>query len=205
MGLYPMFVMMAVMTILSPGPGVLKSLTNALSYGMKPAFIGIAGLACGVFCVACLSATALGAVLARSASVFNLIRLCGAAYLAYTGVKLWRIRPAIAGNAIPTVRNRRTLFIEGLILQFSNPGALFFFLAILPQFIRPAHAYLPQFLLLVLTFCGLLVVIHAGYAIFARRVQRCLGSSGGGRWLNRIGGTMFIGFALILLHAGGHT
>lgn len=77
MDLYVVFVLMAVLTIISPGPGVLKSLTNSLNYGLKPAIIGIGGLTCGVFLVAILSATSLGLIISASASAFKIIRFIG--------------------------------------------------------------------------------------------------------------------------------
>lgn len=103
------------------------------------------------------------------------------------------------------MRDRRRLLIKGLILQFSNPGAPFFFLAILPQFILPGQAYLPQFLLFILSFCGLLILVYTGYTVFARRIRLFLGKGTGVTWLNRVGGAVFVGFALALLHSGRRT
>lgn len=202
MELYLIFTLMAAMTILSPGPGVLKSLTNALNYGLRPALIGIAGLACGVFCVAALSASSLGVMLAASAKAFTVIRLGGAAYLIYLGVKLWRAPPVEFAATRASEIKARSLFLEGWMLQFSNPSAVFFFLSVLPQFIKRSRAFLPQFLLLVLTFCSLLVLIHGGYVLFAQRTKRWIGSKRGGRWLNRAGGACFVLFGALLLHAG---
>ena len=71
MQLYLLFILMATLTILSPGPGVLKSVTNSLNYGFKRAFIGVIGLSTGTFCVAVLSATSLGALLAASDTGFT--------------------------------------------------------------------------------------------------------------------------------------
>jgi len=198
--MYPIFIVMATMTILSPGPGVLKSLTNALHYGLRPAFVGIAGLACGVFCVAALSATSVGVVLSTSATAFLFVRLLGAAYLIYLGVKLWRAPAMTLSTSGTAAKPGRTLFLEGWMLQFSNPGAVFFFLSVLPQFINRAHAYLPQFLLLVLTFCALLVLVHGSYVLCARRAQRWL-NVGGGRVFNRVGGAAFLLFGALLLRA----
>jgi threonine/homoserine/homoserine lactone efflux protein len=203
LALYSVFVLMAVLTIVSPGPGVLKSLTNALQYGLRPALIGIAGLACGVFCVAALAATSLGALLSASATAFHVIRIAGAAYLLYLGVRLWRAPTMKLAASAATAKRRRTLFVEGWLLQFSNPNALFFFLSVLPQFIDRSHPYLPQFLLLVLTFCLLLVVVHGSYACGARHGQRWLaGTAGAGRWLNRGGGAAFVIFSVLLLNSG---
>lgn len=198
MQLYFLFVIMAVLTILSPGPGVLKSITNSLNYGFKQAFVGVLGLATGVFCVATLSATSLGALLAASTVAFDILKYAGAAYLIYMGVKLWRA-PAVelVDTDVKPASNKR-LFIEGLIFQFSNPKALVFFLSVFPQFIDRSGDYTSQFAGLVLTFCALLIIIHSTYALFAHRVQGFLKTGRGGRMMNRIGGTAFIGFGVLL-------
>ena len=91
MHLYLMFLAMAALTILSPGPSTLKSLTNALNHGLGAALVGMAGLTCGVLVVATLSATSLGMLIAASPTTFELVRYGGVLYLVWLGVKLWRI------------------------------------------------------------------------------------------------------------------
>lgn len=200
--LYFIFVAMALMTIVSPGPGVLKSLTNALNYGLKPAFIGIAGLASGVFCVAAISATGIGVLLATSATAFQIIQWVGAAYVIYLGIKLFRTPVRTLSTETHHHKNGRTLFLEGCLLQFSNPNAVLFFLSILPQFIDHAHPYLPQFIGLVMTFCVLLILVHGCYAVFAQKAKHWFGSNRGGLWINRAGGLAFILLGCMLALAG---
>ncbi len=197
------FVCMAVVTIMSPGPGVLKSLTNSLNYGVKSAVFGIGGLTCGVFLVALLSATGLGLILSASATAFNLIRLIGAGYLIYLGIKLWQTPGSALTQEALTTKNKQELFVEGILLQLSNPNALLFFLSVLPQFIDHSRAYVPQFLLLVLTFCVLLVLVHGSYAVLAHRAKRWLNCRGGGLF-NRAGGMLFIGLGVFLVLSPGN-
>ena len=201
MQLYLLFILMAVLTILSPGPGVLKSISNSLNYGFKTAFIGVLGLSFGVLCVATISATSLGALLAASNTAFTVIKYMGAAYLIYMGIKLWLAPATQMVNEAAQVVSHKRLFVEGMLFQLTNPKALVFFLSVFPQFIEREQPYVPQFVALALTFCGLLIVIHTAYAFFAQRVQRLLKSSQGGRWLNRVGGTAFIGFGVLLASA----
>lgn len=203
MELYAVFVCMAVVTIMSPGPGVLKSLTNSLNYGMKPAMVGIGGLTCGVFLVAVLSATGLGLIISASATAFTVIRLLGAAYLAYLGVKLWRAPSGALPADVRITKHKHELFWEGIVLQLSNPNALLFFLSVLPQFIDHSGAYLPQFLLLVITFCLLMVLVHGSYALLAHRAKNWL-STGGGRLLNQISAVLFVLLGVFLALSGQH-
>lgn len=198
MHLYLMFLALAALTILSPGPNTLKSLTNALNHGPGPALVGMAGLTFGVLAVATLSATSLGVLIAASPTTFELVRYGGSLYLLWLGIKLWRSVPALPGDAPPAAH--RHLFLEGVMLQFSNPNALIFFLSILPQFIDPQRAYLPQFLLLVFSFCLLMMMVHGGYILSARKARRWL-QEGGGRLVNRISALAFLLLAILLLRS----
>lgn len=196
MHLYLMFLTMAGLTILSPGPSTLKSLTNALNYGLGSAFIGMAGLTCGVLGVATLSATSLGMLLTTSPTAFEWVRYVGVLYLVWLGIKLWRSPPISIENTQPAVRHH--LFFEGVVLQFTNPNALIFFLSILPQFIDQKRDYLPQFMLLVSSFCLLMMLVHCSYILSARKARSWL-QGGGGYWINRISALLFLLLAIVLL------
>ena len=82
-----LFVTVAALTVASPGPGVVMTLSNALRFGLRGAFSGILGIACGALVVAALSATSLG-LLATSATAFTAAKFAGAAYLLYLGIRL---------------------------------------------------------------------------------------------------------------------
>ena len=122
MHLYLMFLAMAALTILSPGPSTLKSLTNALNHGLGAALVGMAGLTCGVLVVATLSATSLGMLIAASPTTFELVRYGGVLYLVWLGVKLWRSVPAPLAEGTPT--QRRHLFVEQLQVGDAGTGPL---------------------------------------------------------------------------------
>lgn len=198
MKLYLLFLLMATATVLSPGPGVVMTLTNALRYGFRGCVGGILGVATGALVVAALSATSLGVLLATSATAFTVIKLMGAAYLVYLGIRLWRAPPFHFAAGAPHKASFGRRFAEGLTLQFTNPKAIFFFLSVLPQFIDPQQAYVVQFVALVGTYSTLVVVIHCGYALCAQRAKGWLSSERGGRLVNRAAGTTFICFGAAL-------
>jgi threonine/homoserine/homoserine lactone efflux protein len=83
MKLYPLFLLMVAVTVFSPGPGVVMTLTNSLRHGLRGAFGGILGVSFGALVVAAISATSLGVILATSAVAFTTLKLMGAAYLVY--------------------------------------------------------------------------------------------------------------------------
>jgi threonine/homoserine/homoserine lactone efflux protein len=85
-----------------------------------------------------------------------------------------------------------------MTLQFTNPKAIFFFLSVLPQFIDSTSNFAIQFTLMGLTYSLLIVVIHGMYALGAQRSCTWLTSETGGRLVNRLGGTAFVVFSLLL-------
>ena len=201
MHLYLLFLLMAAATVASPGPGVVMTLTNALRYGLRGTFGGILGIAFGALVVAAISATSLGVLLATSAQAFTLLKLIGAAYLVYLGIRLWRAPPFDFSARTAHSASFARRFVEGLSLQLTNPKAVFFFLSIFPQFIDPARDYALQFATLVLTYSTLVVCIHCAYALFARRAKSWLTSPRGGRIVNRTAGVTFVGFGAALASA----
>lgn len=201
MKLYLLFLLMATTTVLSPGPGVVMTLSNALRFGLRGTLGGIFGIAGGALLVAAISATSLGILLATSVLAFTALKLLGAAYLFYLAIRLWRA-PPFSFAAQPTRDasfGRR--FVEGLSLQLTNPKAIFFFLSVFPQFIDPAQPYPLQFATLVLTYSTLVIVIHCGYALFARRAKGWLQSERGGRLLGKISAGSFVYFGASLATA----
>lgn len=198
MKLYALFLIMATMTILSPGPGVIMTLTNAMREGFRSTVSGILGLAFGIVIVAGISATGLGLILATSALAFTVIKLVGAAYLIYLGVRLWRAPPFQFHEQAPRQSSLWRRFVEGLSLQVTNPKSIFFFLSVFPQFIDPSAAYGTQFSFLVLTFSGLLIAIHCIYAFFAYKAKMWLTSEKGGQIVNKVGGTTLVFFGAML-------
>lgn len=201
MTLYLLFLGAAALTVVSPGPGVLMTITNALRFGFKGTVGGILGIAVGAFLVAGLSATAVGAILAASAMAFTVMKVVGAAYLVYLGLRLWRAPPFCFGNQAAHEASIAKRFVEGLSLQLTNPKAIFFFLSLFPQFIDPAKNYAIQFGILVLTYAMLVVLIHTLYALFANRARHWLTSERGSKLLNRISGATFMGFGIALATA----
>ncbi|MFM9915898.1 MAG: LysE family translocator [Rhizobacter sp.] len=198
---YFLFLLMAAITVLSPGPGVVMSLTNALRYGLRGTFGGILGIASGALVVAALSATSVGVLLSTSPLAFTVLKLIGAAYLVYLGTRLWRAPGFRFTDRATHAASFGRRFVEGLSLQLTNPKAIFFFLSVFPQFIDPAMNYVRQFSILVLTYSGLVVLIHCAYALGAKRAQRWLTSERGGVAVNRLASIAFVVFGVALAMA----
>lgn len=199
---YALFLIIAIATVLSPGPGVILTLTNSIRYGMSGSIGGILGISCGTFIVAGVSATSLGLLLATSTLAFSIMKFVGAAYLIYLGIKLWRSPARKIQSNGSAIRSKKRQFVEGLTIQLTNPKAVFFFMSVFPQFVDFTSNYVGKFTLLVVTYSSLVVIIHLLYAYLAKSARGWLSSEKGGRIVNRLGGGTFIGFGVALAAAG---
>ena len=198
MKLYPVYLVVAAVTVFSPGPGVVMTLTNSLHYGLKGAFGGILGISFGALVIAAVSATGIGVVLAGSAIAFTVLKCIGAAYLAYLGFKLWRAPAFHFQEQAESSKGFGRNFFKGMMLQFTNPKAIFFFLSVLPQFIDRELNFAIQFSLMGMTYSLLIIVIHGLYALGAQRSRPWLASESGGILVNRLGGVIFVMFGVLL-------
>ncbi|HEY9018430.1 LysE family translocator [Thiomicrospira sp.] len=196
--LYLVYLAASAAAIISPGPGVVMTLSNALRFGFRPAFYGILGISIGTIIVGYLSVTSLGLLLAGSETAFLLVQALGATYLIYLGIKLWRrgiadIQTDQAHRGKPLQR-----FIEGVLIQFTNPKLILFFLAVFPPFMLQSQQLGLSLHLFVLSYGGLLILVHLGYALLANRAQRWLHSDVGRLRLGRVSGSIFIFFGLLI-------
>lgn len=196
-----LFAGLAVINIVTPGPGVMLTLTNAIRQPWKDALAGILGVASGTFLVAALAVIGVGAVLLTSSLAFALMKYAGAAYLIYLGIKLWRAPPRTFVEMPTTRASLARRFLEGFVLQVSNPNAILFFLALFPQFISQSVHGLERAASLVAGYAAMVVAIHSLYALGARQTRAWLSSASGGRLVNRVSGAAFIVSGLALATA----
>ncbi|MEX0739864.1 MAG: LysE family translocator [Pseudohongiella sp.] len=193
---YLVYVGVAIATILLPGPAVMLTINNSMQRGLWKSLAGILGIALAILLVAFISATSLGIVLASSAIAFNAIKIAGAAYLIYLGVKMLRSKVTQDTSIKRQESSFLKCFIEGFLVSVSNPKAVVFFMSIFPQFIDLNQAYTPQFSLLAATFSFLVLVIHTVYAAFAYVAKSKLLSGKTNSILNKISGGVFVGFGV---------
>ena len=195
------FVIVACATIVSPGPGVVLTLSNSIRFGAKGAMGGIFGIATGTFLIAGLSATSLGIILATSSLAFTVMKYLGAAYLIYLGVKLWRSPPREIGLAKVKQSSWKRQFTEGFLIQVSNPKAVFFFISIFPQFVDFTKDHFQYFAILVITYSTLVICIHSCYAFLAKSARGFLATKKGNTLVNKLSGGTFVCFGLGLASA----
>lgn len=189
---------------LIPGPAVMCSMAQATQHGFRSSLAGIAGIQSGNFlffvCIAC----GLGALLAAATTAFVILRVAGAIYLFYLGARiiLSSFRRSASKVTVPAALPpaRRSLFLQGLLVQITNPKALLFITALLPQFIEPHRSLLPQLVMLVLATIAVDLIVLSSYAFLAHRGIQSFRASRFSAWLERAFGAalVFFGFRLLL-------
>ncbi|WP_296260846.1 MULTISPECIES: LysE family transporter [unclassified Pseudomonas] len=185
---------------LSPGAGAIASMSSGLQYGFWRGYWNALGLQLGLVVQIAIIAAGLGAVLATSALAFTLVKWFGVAYLVYLGVKQWRALPGDLSES-PTIRpigKPTTLVTRGFLVNISNPKALVFMLAILPQFIDIQLALLPQYLTIGATMVCVDLIVMAGYTGLASKVLRLLRTPRQQRRMNRTFAGLFVSAAAFL-------
>jgi len=145
------FALTALIVIAVPGPSVMFVVGRALAYGRRTALASVAGNVAGVQTVAMSVALGIGALVQRSELVFTAVKLIGAAYLVWLGVKAVRHRHALASAMVEVAAAPRSgwrAVAEGFMVGVANPKAYILFAALLPQFASPAAGHVPLQLLL---------------------------------------------------------
>ena len=184
------YLIAAVGLSLTPGPNSLLALTNGALHGHRRTLWTVAGGALGFVAVIALSMLGIGTLLQASASALLVLKWVGGAYLVWLGIQLWRAPPLQLQPSADTPFARRSqLFRQGLFAAVSNPKALLFYGAFLPQFLDPARSLWPQFAVMAGTFAAIECVVEY-------RIRPVL--EGYGKRFNRICGGAFAAMGVAL-------
>jgi homoserine/homoserine lactone efflux protein len=183
---------------LTPGPAVLLVVSQSVRSGFKSSLRGTAGILTGNALYFALSALGLGALLMSSASLFQIIKWVGVAYLIFIGLKMLLAKKSLAdSNQLPTAqKGSMRLFSEGLVTQLSNPKALVFFSALLPQFVSSAGGVLKQFTVLGIVSLAIEFSVLLSYGWAAERGSRLALKGRFSLLTDRIAGGFLIGAGL---------
>ncbi|MEU6665527.1 LysE family translocator [Streptomyces sp. NPDC046727] len=200
------FAALSFLLIVIPGPSVLFVIGRALAHGRRAALTTVVGNTLGAYVLVVAVALGVGSVVERSVLVFTALKLAGAAYLVYLGVKAWRrrgsLREAFTGSGEPH-SGLRTLG-EGFAVGVANPKTIVFFAAVLPQFVDRDQGHVPlQMLLLGLVFNAMALASDSLWGLVAStardwfaRSPRRMSAVGG------IGGLTMIGLGVTVAATG---
>jgi threonine/homoserine/homoserine lactone efflux protein len=176
---------------LSPGPNGLLALTHGALHGPRQAWFTIAGGALGFVTIIALSIFGIGALLASSLVWLSVLKWLGGAYLMWLGIQVWRSPPIALDASQPAEpRSGWSLMRQGALSAVTNPKAILFFAAFLPQFIDPARSLVVQFVVMAGTFAVTEFLTEVFIASVAQGVSKWLARVG--RRFNQVCGGIFV-------------
>ena len=195
-----LFLIVSLAPAISPGPGVLLAITNALRYGVKvTVLIGIIN-ALGITTLALVVGFGLGALMNVSIIAFTVLKIVGAFYLIWLGVKIWRDRSAflveVEHSSQPAPLRR--LSAQALAISLTNPKAMVAIAALFPPFLNESAAAAPQVVIMSLSYGVLCALNHVVIAYSGNWLRQFLNSPKRAQRLRRVTGGAFIGFGTIM-------
>jgi threonine/homoserine/homoserine lactone efflux protein len=199
-----LFVVAAIVLLLTPGPAVLYIVTRSVEQGRLAGLVSALGIHVGTLVHVAAAALGVSALLVSSALAFDVVKYLGALYLVYLGVRKLMGRDQSAGGQALPPRSLRRLFGQGVVVNVLNPKTALFFLAFLPQFVDVSKGAVGfQILVLGMIFVALGVLSDGLYAVAAGTA---------GAWLKREGrllraeryvsGSVFVGLGVTAALAG---
>jgi threonine/homoserine/homoserine lactone efflux protein len=199
------FGLVALVLIAIPGPSVVFTVGRAITYGRAVALITVLGNSLGLLVVLVLVSVGLGNLVASSDTVFEVLKIGGAAYLVWLGIQALRHRHGVdvtdeAGSEVSGLRALR----QGFVVGFTNPKAYVIFGAVLPEFVdRDRGQGSLQMLLLGLVAFGIGLCSDSLWALLASQLRRWFnGSPSRGRALGTVGGMSMIGLGVAVAVGG---
>lgn len=180
-----------------PGPSMLLALTHGMQYGAKRTIASAMGNVTISLIQALISIAGLGTILIASETAYQIIKLLGAGYLVYMGIRIL----LSSKKSLAPVNNRdeknelplHKMYIQAALVTAGNPKAIVFFTAIFPQFINPNTSYLPQFFSLMSIGSIIAFSCFMLYAISGQKIVALFSTAKVWKYINRVIGGTFIG------------
>jgi threonine/homoserine/homoserine lactone efflux protein len=200
------FALAALVLIAIPGPSVLFVISRGVVLGRRAALATVLGNCAGVYVQVAAVALGIGVLVERSAAVYTAVKLVGAGYLVWLGIRTFRRRRSLAETLGAPVapKSGRRILREGFVVGVTNPKAAVFFAAILPQFTDPSVGQVPlQMLALGLVFVVIAIVCDGAWALVAGSAgQRLASSPRGLEAIGGAGGVVLVGLGVGLAVTG---
>lgn len=192
---YLAYVLIAFLTITSPGAAILLAISNGMRYNLRAVVVSTLANAMGLFILSSVAMLGVGALLKTSALFFVILKLIGALYLIYLGVKLFlkkeleiHIRKEEHRESVSYSKVFKTAFLVAV----TNPKPILFFTAIFPLFMSPEYSALGQFFIMTFTFLGISIASLIFYGYMATRFKAWFTDTRSLQMFNRITGALFI-------------
>ncbi len=199
-----LFAMTTCMVSAIPGPNMIFIMSVGARYGLRSASWAMPGCLTALLIMLVVSAAGLATLMEAWPPVFFALRIAGAAYLVYLGVKSWCSKSvAIESTSVEaqTEVSGRALCYKGFLVGASNPKAMLFAAALLPQFISSSSPILPQMAALVATFALFEVIWYLVYATAGVKIREHLRNRKTLIAFNRATGGVFVAFGAVIAAA----
>ena len=191
------FAGVSLLLAVTPGPDMAVVTKNALAHGRRGVVLTTSGI--GLALVVWVTATAVGlsALLRTSGEVLFALKIVGAVYLAYLGIRTLLESRQQRGDLLagtPPAAPASAVFRQGFISAISNPKLGVFFVTFLPQFVLPGQAVLPRLLELGVTFAVIGWIWMHAYGLFVTRLREVITAPRVRQWMQRVTGVVLLGF-----------
>ena len=191
------FAGISLLLAVTPGPDMAVVTKNALAHGRRGVILTTTGIALALSIWVTATAVGLSAVLRSSSDLLFVLKIVGAAYLAYLGIRTLvesRRRPVDLVAGTPPAAPAHVIFRQGFLSALSNPKLGVFFVTFLPQFVTPGQALLPRLLLLGLIFAVIGWTWMNVYGLFVTRIRDVITAPRVRQWMERVTGVVLLGF-----------
>lgn len=166
-----LFVVAALVLLLTPGPSVLYIVTRSVSQGKGAGIASVLGVQFGAMVHVVAAALGISAIVLSSAAVFEFVKYAGAAYLIYLGIRALTKKAELNATEVEAAP-LRSIFNQGIWVAALNPKTAIFFIAFLPQFVDTSRGNVPtQLFLLGMIYVSISVVVDSLYALLAGAIR----------------------------------
>ena len=191
------FAGVSLLLAVTPGPDMAVVTRNALAHGRRGVVLTTSGIALALVIWVTATAVGLSALLRTSGEVLFVLKIVGACYLGYLGVRTLldsRRRPDDLLAGTPPAAPAHAVFRQGFLSALSNPKLGVFFVTFLPQFVLPGQAVLPRLLVLGVTFAVIGWLWMNVYGLFVTRLRSVITAPRVRQWMERVTGVVLLGF-----------
>jgi homoserine/homoserine lactone efflux protein len=197
------YVATAIIFSLAPGSGTVNSISNGINFGTRKSLAAIVGLQLGLAFHIALVGIGIGALVAKSATAFAIIKWVGVIYLIWLGIQKWRDNSNLSLTQPAQSVSSKRLLTQAIFINLTNPKSIVFLVALFPQFIDPTQPQLNQLLILGVTTIVIDGVVMFGYTSLSSKLGKHIRSGNLMAKLNKVFGSMFIGCGILLAGAKG--
>ena len=192
------FAGVSLLLAVTPGPDMAVVTRNALAHGRRGVILTTSGIALALVIWVAATAVGLSALLRTSGEVLFVLKIVGACYLAYLGVRTLidsRRQPAdLLAGAPQAAAPGIAVFRQGFLSAISNPKLGVWFVTFLPQWVLPGQAVLPRLLGLGITFAVIGWIWMNVYGLFVTRLRAVITAPSVRKWMDRVTGVVLLGF-----------